>query len=120
VPACGDLMMSGRAALQLCFGLYLVDTMSLFVSDEKLKAVKFTVFVLIGLSSVHAILMKSEYTIGVAVSFAFVAVAARLYGMGQTMRDLAYGPFVTSALGEAFGWFEKEIEEILDDERIDG
>jgi hypothetical protein len=119
VPACGDTMMSGHATIQICLGLYLIDTMALIVTTEKLNAVKFTVFVLIGLSAIYAVLIRSEYTISVSISIAFVCVMAWLYGMGETMYDVNWGPFVMSRVGKAFVLMAKEIDEILHEERSD-
>jgi hypothetical protein len=119
VPTCGDTMMSGHAAVQICLGLYLIDTMALIVTAEKLNAVKFTVFVLIALSAVYAVLIRSEYTISVAISIAFVCISSWLYGIGETMYDVNWGPFVTSRVGSAFVLIAKEIEGILHEERSD-
>jgi hypothetical protein len=119
VPACGDTMMSGHATIQICIGLYLIDTMALIVTAEKLNAVKFTVFVLIALSAFYAVLIRSEYTISVSISIAFVCVLAWLYGIGETMYDVNWGPFVMSRVGTAFVLMAKEIDEILHQERSD-
>jgi hypothetical protein len=108
VQACGCELMSGHIALQLVLALYLIDTMTFIVSQDKVNAVKFTSYVLIGLSSLYSVLIRSEYTVGVILSVFFVSLVALLYRIGQTMCECAWGPFVTTPLGRWFMWLEAD------------
>jgi hypothetical protein len=118
IPVCGSVLMSGTVTLQIIFGLYLIDTMKLIVSQDKVNAAKFTIFILIVISSLYSILLRSEYTLGVILSVVFVLFETWLYTIGQTMCDALWGPFVTTRLGRLFVWIEKEIEEPEDDIEI--
>jgi hypothetical protein len=111
IPACGCVLMSGHVTLQTVLALYLTDTMKLIVSQDKVSAAKFTAYVLIGLSSLYSILMRSDYTVGVVLSVIFVLLEAWLYQIAQTMCDFVYGPFVTTQWGRFFLWMEREFEE---------
>ncbi|OHT05965.1 hypothetical protein TRFO_26112 [Tritrichomonas foetus] len=116
VPACGDLMMSGHTTLQLCLGMYFIDLMRYIVSEAKFRAVRIVVFTLIILSSVSAILIRKEYSISASLSAVFVLLMYKLYWCAQAMRDVSYGPFLTSPIGMFFSWLEDERQARDDDE----
>jgi hypothetical protein len=115
VPSCGDTMMSANVVLQCCLGFYLIETMELLVTPDKINAVKFTVFMLILTSSLYSVFIRSEYTIGVVLSVVVVFLECMIYGIGQKMYDASYGPFVTTAFGRLFTKLEDDIEQPDDD-----
>jgi hypothetical protein len=95
--------------------LYLIDTMKPLLAGSKVGAARFAAAVLIAGASAYSVLMRAEYTIGVLLSVVFVLLEERLYQIGQTMCQFAYGPFVTTRFGRIFLWIERELEDADDD-----
>lgn len=110
VPRCGGLMMSGRANVQLCFGMYFVDLMKNVVSEPKFRAVFIFVFTITAISFLNAILYREEYTLSIAVSTVFVTLLYKLYWCATMMLEVGYGPFITSRLGMLLSWVEERNE----------
>lgn len=110
VPRCGGLMMSGRAIVQLCLGMYFIDLMKNVVSDPKFRAVFIVVFVLTSISFLNAILYRDEYTLSIAVSTVFVTIMHKLYWCAMTLLDVGYGPFVMTGFGRFLSWVEGNKE----------
>jgi hypothetical protein len=115
IPSCGDTMMSGNILVQCCLGHYLIETMRLMLTDDKIHAAKFTVFMLILTSSLYSILIRSEYTVGVVLSVVIVSLEAVVYEIGQKMTWASYGPFVTTTFGQLFSALDDDIDELDDD-----
>lgn len=110
VPRCGGLMMSGRAIVQLCFGMYFIDLMKNSVSEPKYRAVCIVVFSLTAISFLNAILYRDEYTLSIAVSTVFVMVLYKLYWYAQALLEVGYGPFITTRFGMLFSMIEDRNE----------
>jgi hypothetical protein len=115
ISGCGCGLMSGHVALQVVLALYLIDTMKFIVSQDKVNAVKFTGCVLIGLSLIYSVFIRSEYTVGVVLSVLFVMLVALIYRIGQIMCECAWGPFVMTPLGRWFMCLEREADDPEDD-----
>ena len=112
VPVCGELMMSGDIMFQALLGVYLLETLEMLMDKQKYWAVKFTVYAMIGLSSMYVVIIRSEYTISVSVSLVFVWMIVKLYRAAEIMKDLSFGPFLTTRCGRIFAWLDDERDVI--------
>ena len=108
VPQCGDLMISGYTVFQSSLFYYSIDLFNHLYSGTNLLIIKIVLILLLLISSLGTILLRSQYTIGVVLAFFFFSFIWIMYSLMQSMYYIAYGRFLTTNIGFLFSLLEEE------------
>lgn len=109
IPQCGDQMMSGYTLFQCALCFYILDTTKRIYSGKELILRKIFWGFLLTIASLFVILIRSQYSIGVVLSFSFFGIAWIMYSLMQYMYYIGYSKFTVTYIGRLFSLLEEEI-----------
>jgi len=119
IPQCGDLTMSGHTIYLWVLGLFIIDSLTKFMSPKALVLAKIPLICVLLFVSCTIVFIRNHYAIDVVLAIVYVNMLWKLYSLGQVFLSISQEPFSSSRIGKILKWLEKDMDAKNEDSLFD-